>query len=223
MVVKTDRAIDKIQQKLADYPDMEPTPERHIFLLYLITTAITLMGGDRPIMVGGGAIEFYTGIRFATGDLDLIAPDHDITVEALERLGFERPEGKKHFVNRSVAALVDVHSSELQPDEEPIELIYHKVPLLVVSPEDCLTQRLISYKRHKSTLDIINSFLISYHQRDRIDEARLAERINSVDLWHIYRPVQDIGRALVINDIGTDEAAAALIRFLKKGGKECAF
>lgn len=223
MVVKTDKAFYKIRQKLADYPDMEPTPERHIFLLSLITSATILLGGERPILVGGGAIEFYTGIRFATGDLDLVAPDMQKTIEALEMLGFKRPEGSQHFINRSISALVDVHSSRLYKGEEAVELIYNKVPLLIISPEDCLAQRLVSYKRHKSTLDILNAFLISYHQRDRLDEARVAERVGAVNLWSVYRPVQDIGRALVINDIGADEAAAALIRFMKKGEKECAF
>jgi hypothetical protein len=223
MAVKTDKAIDKIRQKLADYPDMEPSPERHIFLLSLITSATTLMGGERPILVGGGAIEFYTGIRFATGDLDLVAPDMNITLDALEKIGFNRPTGAKHFINRSIAALVEVHSTHLYPGEEAIELIYGKIPLLLISPEDCLAQRLMNYKKHKSTLDLLNAFLISYHQRDRIDETRVAERIGAVNLWSVYRPVQDIGRALVLNDIGTDEAAAALIRFMKEGGKECAF
>ncbi len=44
-----------------------------------------------------------------------------------------------------------------------------------------------------------------------------------IDLWDFYRPVQDISRALVINDIGTDEAAAALIQFMKKGESQCGF
>jgi hypothetical protein len=223
MTVKTVKTFEKVNQKLIEYKDMETSPERHIFLLHIITSATTLMGGERPIMVGGGAVECYTGVRFATGDLDLVAPDLKITSQALEKLGYIRPAGSKHYVNRSIASLVDVHSSRLYSDEEPVEIIYRQVPLLVISPEDCLTQRLASYKRHGSTLDILNAFLILYHQRDRIDEVRVVKRINQANLWDFYRPVQDIGRALVINDIGPDEAAAALIQFMKKGEKQCAF
>ncbi|MCK4719371.1 hypothetical protein KAU08_01855 [bacterium] len=223
MTVNTDKTIEKLRQKITDYPMMEPTPERHIFLLSIITRATTLMGGDRPVLVGGGAVEFYACVRFATGDLDIIAPDTEITGKALDLLGFELPEGSKHYMNRSISALVEIHSDVLHANEEPIELVYNKVPLLVVSPEDCIAKRLKSYKRHSSTLDILNAFLISFHQRDRIDETRIAKRIGDEDLWDFYRPVQDISRALVINDIGTDEAAAALIQFMKKGESQCGF
>lgn len=198
-------------------------PSMMMILSQIISTSLRIWVESRMVLVGGGAVEFYACVRFATGDLDIIAPDTEITEKALVLLGFELPEGSKHYVNRSISALVEIHSHVLHTNEEPIELVYNKVPLLVVSPEDCIAKRLKSYKRHCSTLDILNAFLISYHQRDRIDENRMAKRIGDDDLWDFYRPVQDISRALVINDIGTDEAAAALIQFMKKGESQCGF
>ncbi len=50
-------------------------------------------GAPRPILVGGAAAEFYSGGRFLTGDLDLVAPYQAEVEAALERDGFERGHG----------------------------------------------------------------------------------------------------------------------------------
>jgi hypothetical protein len=223
MPTNTVKILASLAAKVPDYQEVEATPERHIFLLWLITRGITTLGGDRPILVGGGAVEIYTGIRFATGDLDLVAPSMIECADTLDALGYTRPSHSKHFVNRTIASLVDVHESTLYGREEAIEVVYRKVPLLIVSPEDCIAERLASYRRHGSTLDILNAFLVSYHQKDRLDANRLSERIGALDLWDLFRPVQDIIRALVCKQAGVDEAAANLIHFMKKGGRECAF
>ncbi len=223
MKAGTDIVFQSVITKLPDFRKLEITPERHVYLLWLITRTVTIIGGDRPILVGGGAIEFYTGIRFATGDLDLVAPDMEACREALKILGFERPKRARHFVNRTIAALVEIHSSQLKGNEEVIELVYRKVPLLLVSPEDCIVERLAKYRKHGSTLDLLNAFLVSFHQKDRINFEHLLEQIEARDLWDFYRPIQDIARELICNDIGADEAAAALIHFMKTGARECAF
>ena len=223
MATQTEKMFESLAESLPEYRRMETSCERHVFLLWLLTRGVTMLGGERPILVGGGAVEFYTGVRFATGDLDLVAPDRDKCEEILEHLGFERPEGARHHVNRSVQALVEIHSEELFDDEEGIEVVYRKVPLLMVSPEDCIVERLTSYCKHSSTLDLLNAFLIMYHQRERLDVDRLAERISDEQLWDYYRPIQDIGRSLVCKQVGVDEVAAELIRFMKEGAKECGF
>lgn len=223
MTTQTDKALHNLSEKLSVFRKLEATPERHVYLLWVITRGVTLLGGERPILVGGGAVEFYTGIRFATGDLDIVAPDVDLTEEVLDTFGYERPSGSRHFVNRSISSLVEIHSDRLRKNEEIVELVYRKVPLNLVSPEDCIIQRLESYRRHGSTLDLLNAFLMSYHQHERIDMDRLTKRLNSTRLWDFYRPVQDVCRLLVCNRIGVDEAAASLISFMKEGTKECAF
>jgi len=223
MATGLDKNLDSLVLKLPEFRDMEFTPERHIFLLWALTSAVTHSGGERPILVGGGAIEFYTSTRFSTGDLDLIAPDMKITKEVLKELGFERPTGARHYVNRAMGALVEIHSSRLRQHEEAIELVYRKVPLLLISPEDCIVHRLASYKKHESTVDLLNSFMLAYHQADRLDMERLTSRLHEKKLWDYYIPIQDICRELVINQIGVDEAAASLIHFMNHGAKECAF
>lgn len=217
------KVFNNLRDKLSQFKEMETSAERHIFLLWIITRGVTLLGGERPILVGGGAVEVYTGIRFATGDLDIVAPDKKITMEVLDALDFELPINTRHYVNRSINALVEIHGSKLKGKELPVELSYKKVPLLLVSPEDCIADRLAGYRKHGSTLDFLNAFLVSYHQEERLDAGHLAKTLDAQNLWDFYRPIQDIGRDLICDGIGADEAAASLIHFMKKGTRECAF
>ena len=223
MTVHVDKALENLAGKLEEFRALEATPERHVFLLWLITRGMTLLGVERPILVGGGAVEFYTNVKFATGDLDIVASDEEACINVLKVLGFERPENSKHFVNRSIAALVEIHPGDLARKEEPVELVYRKVPLLLISPEDCITKRLAHYRRHGSSLDLLNAFLVSHHHQGRLDFERIQERIGALDLWEYYSVIQDISRRLICDQAGVDEAAGELIQFMKAGPKPCAF
>lgn len=50
-------------------------------------------GFSRPILVGGGAVEFYTGSALMTGDIDVTSPVQPELEQELQRLGFIRPSG----------------------------------------------------------------------------------------------------------------------------------
>ena len=50
-------------------------------------------GLPRPVLVGGGAVEFYTGSAVMTGDMDLTTPAQPELEEELQKLGFVRPSG----------------------------------------------------------------------------------------------------------------------------------
>ncbi len=223
MDARIERSLQSVIGKLPEVRELESSAERHIHLHWLITRAVTILNGKPPILVGGGAVEFYTGVKFATGDLDIIAPDRKLCDQALNSLGFERPSGMHHYFNRQIAAIVEIHGTRLKGNEEPIELNYRKVPLLLICPEDCMVERLRKFRKHGSTVDLFNAFLIIYHQRDRIDKVRVTAQVEAAKLWKYYRPVQDIARSLVIDDIGVDEAAAELIQYMKSGDKKCAF
>ncbi|HEX9743937.1 MAG TPA: hypothetical protein VGB30_00785 [bacterium] len=223
MAVRTDKAIADLAEKLGEIQLLDPG-ERHIFLLWLITRGMTLLGADRPVMVGGGSVELYTSIHIATGDLDLVVKDIDACVFVLESLGFVRHENTNHFVNRDCAMLVELHGKQLFPGEESVELSYRKSLLRVISPEDCIVNRLAEYKKHGSTMDLLSSLYISMLVRERLDFKRLHQRIDEFGLLDYYRLIQDLGRQVVLQHIGPDEVAGVLINFIKTGEyRECAF
>jgi hypothetical protein len=62
-------------------------------LLAQVSEALAARGLPRPVLVGGGAVEFYTGSALMTGDIDVTSPVQPELEEELVRLGFARPSG----------------------------------------------------------------------------------------------------------------------------------
>jgi hypothetical protein len=52
---------------------------------------VVAAGYDRPIIVGGAAVEFYTGGAVASGDFDVLTAAQVELEAALQRKGFRRP------------------------------------------------------------------------------------------------------------------------------------
>ncbi len=75
-----------------------PLPWRPEFLAALRMLArasegLAQRGFSRPVLVGGGAVEFYTGSAIMTGDIDVTTPVQPELEEELQKLGFVRPSG----------------------------------------------------------------------------------------------------------------------------------
>ncbi len=65
-------------------------------LLGRISDAMAARGLPRPVLVGGGAVEFYTGSAVMTGDIDLTTPVQPELEEEMLRAGFVRPRARGH-------------------------------------------------------------------------------------------------------------------------------
>jgi hypothetical protein len=65
-------------------------------LLAQLNEAMRRRGLPRPILVGGAAVEYYSGSAMMTGDVDLTSPVQSELEEELVRLGFTKPEGIGH-------------------------------------------------------------------------------------------------------------------------------
>lgn len=65
-------------------------------LLAELSDALGRRGLPRPILVGGAAVEYYSGSAVMTGDVDLTSPVQPEVEEELRRLGFEKPVGLGH-------------------------------------------------------------------------------------------------------------------------------
>lgn len=62
--------------------------------LALLVTAIRHLrqrGREAPILVGGAAVELFTGGAITSGDFDFVSPHQDEFFAELLKLGFERP------------------------------------------------------------------------------------------------------------------------------------
>lgn len=62
-------------------------------LLARVSEAMHARGLPRPVLVGGGAEEYWSGSALMTGDIDVTSPVQKELEEELQRLGFVRPSG----------------------------------------------------------------------------------------------------------------------------------
>lgn len=76
-----------------DPPPWRPEFVAALRLLAQASEAMAARGLSRPILVGGGAVEFYTGSALMTGDIDVTSAVQTELEEELQRLGFVRPSG----------------------------------------------------------------------------------------------------------------------------------
>lgn len=75
-----------------------PSPYRPEFeaalrLFARVSESMAARGLSRPVLVGGAAVEYYSGSALMTGDFDICSPWQDALDEELQRIGFVRPSG----------------------------------------------------------------------------------------------------------------------------------
>lgn len=69
---------------------------RALALLAQLNEAMHARGLPRPILVGGAAVEYFSGSAVMTGDIDVTSPVQQELEEELVSLGFVKPEGVGH-------------------------------------------------------------------------------------------------------------------------------
>ncbi len=69
---------------------------RALALLAQLNEAMHARGLPRPILVGGAAVEYFSGSAVMTGDIDLTSPVQEELERELVALGFVKPAGVGH-------------------------------------------------------------------------------------------------------------------------------
>jgi hypothetical protein len=77
-------------------PPHRPELLRALALLARLNEAMHARGLPRPILVGGAAVEYFSGSAVMTGDIDLTSPVQEELERELVALGFVKPEGVGH-------------------------------------------------------------------------------------------------------------------------------
>src|SRR5688500_57490 len=163
-------------------------PERHLEIAAILTEALQTVG-VHPIVVGGGAVEFYTGGEYATGDLDLIAPEGRELAVVMTALGFEK-RGKS-WTNEPLKIFVEFPSPHLRPNEDWIIFRMGNVEVRIVSPEDLVVERLRSFKFWNATVDAVNALVIM-GAAPQFDARRAATKASKEDVRDAYDGITEI-------------------------------
>lgn len=128
-----------------------PEFEEALRIFAKISEVVEQAGFQRPVLVGGAAVEFYSGSDIATGDFDLVTARQDVLEKALIQHGFEKPTGRgmltRGWVHADLRLGFEVVGSELLgglADRDRVQLISVEEGdrFAVISVEDLIADRM---------------------------------------------------------------------------------
>jgi len=124
-------------------------------------------GLGRLIVVGGYAVELYTGSAYRTGDVDLVVEgDAGVLREALGML--EEWRGRVWYL-RGFRYAVDIVSTSYSGGKEPVRLRLDNRWVYVEPPEDSILSSLRACVYWESHLDCERAAMVMAAQWPRID------------------------------------------------------
>ncbi|HKU49565.1 MAG TPA: hypothetical protein VJP79_06420, partial [Nitrososphaera sp.] len=135
--------------------------KRRINFLAFFTMKLKENGAD-AILVGGEAIDVYTGGTFATSDIDLVVDDKTVAERLLNRFGFGK-EANGLWLNKDLNIVIQVITESYSGDTRKVRKFKIKeFELKVAAPEDLIQNRLYSAKFWKSNpqLDLEQSIAL---------------------------------------------------------------
>jgi hypothetical protein len=161
--------------------------------------------GLRVVLVGGAVVSIYSGGLYRSGDLDFVpgASRGQSAEAAMAEIGFERV-GSYYRHPRCAHLFVQFVSGPLGIGDdlgiEPVEVEHEGVTLRILSPTDCVRDRLASY--------------IHFEARECLDQAVLVARARQVDWSRIEEWCRAEGRG----GVEAFEQLTRLASTLRPGG-----
>ena len=129
-----------------------PAFEAALRMFAEVSEAMASRGLNRPVLVGGAAVEFYTFCAINTGDFDLCSPIQPELEEELQRHGFVRPSGPgrstRGWIHPGLGVGFEVVGRsplDRQADRDRFLLVDGFVPgtaFTVISVEDLIADRM---------------------------------------------------------------------------------
>ena len=129
---------------------------------------------DKPVLVGGAAVELYTRGAYRTGDLGFVGHVPPTVQQALGAAGFRRRG--RHWVHEKEELFIELpsRSFDARVRLDMIQLDEWKV--IALSPEDVLVDRLAAWKFWNVVPDGVNAFLLWRDRGPGMDVDHLERR-----------------------------------------------
>lgn len=170
-----------------------PSPYRPEFAAALrlfaqVSEAMHMRGFQRPILVGGAAVEFWSNSAINTGDFDLCTPRQEVLEEEMLRAGFVRPAGigqlLRGWVHPGLKLGFEVVANtpmDAAFDRDTLVLVENfsaEGSFVVLSVEDLIADRMGQYASGTAA--------------DRIDQARALYQLHpELDLVYLERRIRE--------------------------------
>ena len=158
----------------------EPDPQRRRLAALGVLTMQLSAYGIEPILVGGGALDFYTAGGYATKDMDLALPAAPEVDGAFAALGFEK-EGRYWF-HPELDLLFEAPAPAGLPGEDAprTEVEIDGLRVVIIGIEDLLIDRLRAWVHWNSTEDGRWTRRLALLYPDRIDWDYVRERTSRI-------------------------------------------
>jgi hypothetical protein len=128
---------------------------------------------ERPVLVGGGAVELYSGGAYRTGDLDFVGSLGEEGERQLEAVGF-RQQGR-HWIHEEHQIFLEFPSSHLDEGERAAVIEVGEYSVVVIGLEELIVDRLAAWQSWGSEIDAVNAVRLRQGSAVDLDRARLRE------------------------------------------------
>lgn len=135
---------------------------------------------QKPVLVGGSAVELFTGGAYVTGDLDFAGLVPSYVHKALTKFHFVR-QGR-HWIHEEGRIFLEFPSTTLAPGERSESRTFGSHSILIVSPEDLVVDRLSAWVHWRSAVDGVNAYLLYRALHEEMDIDRLEQRCLEADV-----------------------------------------
>lgn len=133
----------QLQEKLKKAASIENPLKKRLWILAVITEALHPYK-IRPILIGGGAVEYYTFGGYATFDLDIAASDHQVLTEVMDNLGFKK-EGR-YWSREDLDIVIESPAGAFEGEEASLtEVKIEDMSCYIIGLEDLIIDRLNGY------------------------------------------------------------------------------
>lgn len=127
-----------------------------------------------PVLVGGSAVELYTGGAYVSGDLDFVGDVPESVARRLREAGFRKLG--RHWVLEEAQLFVEFPGTRLEPSGDVVDLHVGGAVVRVLAPEPLIVNCLAAWQHWSSAQDGVNALLVARSAAvDRAQLRRLAE------------------------------------------------
>jgi len=130
-----------------------------------------------PTLVGGGAVELYTGGAYRTGDLDFVGIVTTEVAQRMEDAGFERLG--RHWIHERHRLFIEFPDDALARGDTVATIRVGSTSVVVIGLEELIMDRLAAWQFWRSEIDGYSAWLLwsSGGHRPNLERLRgLAER-----------------------------------------------
>ena len=134
----------------------------------------------RPILVGGAAMELYTEGAYIMLDLDFVGVVPPPVASDLRKAEFGRLD--RHWLHEEESVSIIFHDHKLRTGERAVEQLFGDYPVLLISPEDLLVDRLAAWRHRESPTHGIQAYLLYHRKHGPMDLEHLRNRAVQEDV-----------------------------------------